>query len=553
MSRLTPTESIDRTKGCDQREGFFARSTKIAGENRMALLIILSPLIVLSMIGLFITPPVMSHDTTIGMRVWHHFMLGGAWNSIAGPDSQDISQSLEGTVTWWSPGQYVPLGILTALGLPLGAAMVLLATVSALSATAGLVTLARALGAPAACSLWVAIAAVASWHTLYAFGMFIGGEVALAAVWPWIVFVGWKLRRGSTKLILGLTPFYVLGAFAKHSFAVYGIGLLVFLLIERLRDRPLTVKAIWWATWPLFVVGLLFTLSCFLWFPPGAATPAVSGPTDLGVLEVLGFVTVAPWLSASGLGSLMARVFFLLGIDSEDGWRHLAIPLSVLSPFILYGYVRMTLSVSIWWRIAGLVSVLSCAALFLLLIRGGSISLEDRHFRPAGLLLLTALGAQCAVSAGRFKHIARIAIVSIALFGLASAGLRVFNFHQYTFSSYRFGPATSLPTEVIQHLMDLSRNHREQESLYCLTTLEMTLFLPEDRTIVLEPTNLSIDQANPERYTGSAGQLFLVVSEELERDGRAALLRARFSDYPKSAWTNDIISGWHFWHASSPN
>jgi len=102
------------------------------------------------------------------------------------PDPVDIARTIETTVTWWSPGQAVPLGLLTSAGLPLGPSMLLIAFASALVFAFGLALLSRDLGAPENGLPWIATGATGCWSMLYAFGMFNGGEIALITVWPWI-------------------------------------------------------------------------------------------------------------------------------------------------------------------------------------------------------------------------------------------------------------------------------------------------------------------------------------------------------------------------------
>ena len=74
-------------------------------------------------------------------------------------------------------------------------------------------------------------------------------------------------------------------------------------------------------------------------------------------------------------------------------------------------------------RLAGCVALIASGLLTLLLLRRGGVSLEDRHLRPAGILLLAA-ALQLAADV-RQKWLARTLLTSVALactFGIASAG-----------------------------------------------------------------------------------------------------------------------------------
>ena len=59
-----------------------------------------------------LAPPIISHDTIIGLKAWHSLREGASWNHIKDPDLANISQDVDAYLSWWSPGQYVPVGIL---------------------------------------------------------------------------------------------------------------------------------------------------------------------------------------------------------------------------------------------------------------------------------------------------------------------------------------------------------------------------------------------------------------------------------------------------------
>jgi len=144
---------------------------------RTVFLAALIPALLGAACALFIAPPLINYDTAVGFRAWLHFVEGGTWNTILTPNSNNIAQSFEYPVTWWAPGQYVPIGILHSLGLPLGTASVVVSAVGTLLFGIGFAALARRMGIPNQNLPWITAVACSNDYMLYEFGYFTGGEV----------------------------------------------------------------------------------------------------------------------------------------------------------------------------------------------------------------------------------------------------------------------------------------------------------------------------------------------------------------------------------------
>ncbi len=497
-------------------------------------------------IGTFWAPPMLWSDTATGLQAWLHFAAGGTWNTLPLPDPIDVARTIEQPVTWWSPGQYVPLGVLTSIGLPLGSAMLLLATVGLVATGVGFVQVAKALEAPEMSLPWVAVAVVGSWHSLYPFGMFIGGEVALIAIWPWIALAGIKWRGQPMRLIVGLPLLFIFGSWAKHSFALYGLALLTFLWTESIRAKPATWKNLWEASWPLLVAGLLFVVARATLLATAGPSPADPGQVHRGILEAWGFSAIGPMLAATGLGSLMGRVFFLAGINPEMGWAQWSGGLTLCSLAPLVGYAALARSTTALDRFAATAALLLSLTMFVLLLRGGSISLDDRHFRGAGILLLIVVATATCRCSGWQRLLARGTIVTVVLFGAASMFAR---HHRLATLTHRTAAGNSIAdaSPAVQRAwQDFIDRHRGTNALLYLPTPAAATAVHGGRLLVTDAQDRPLSWFASTPRAGVVESLLLALPFSMETDGRAAALRASFIDYPKEGWHLSHLENWSF-------
>ncbi len=498
--------------------------------------------------GWFWGPPLLFSDTATGLLAWHNFVQGGSWNTIIEPSAANLALNIEQPITWWSPGQYVPLGLLVSAGLPLGAAMLLLALCSAWSLTAGLVCFARELEAPASTLPWVALTAAGSWHTLYAFGMFIGGEVVLIALFPWIILAGWRLREHPVLRIILLPPLLLLGSFAKHSFAIYALGLIAFLWLETLRGRPRSLRSCISATLPFITVGMLYLVGRHLVFASGPM-PSDPGQLHRTAAESFGFSALGPVLAATGGGSLAGRVFTLLGLPFEIAWQRLAPALVLLAPFCLALYTWLALSSRPLERLAGIIALVAVAILALLLWRGGSISLEDRHFRPAGVLLMAVYAVLAFAAELRVRVIARGVLLFTLIFGIAAAFQRHYSLSRHVYAAGDHSAIADLTPAAQAELRHLDKAAGGTNAILYLSRAELSALVHSARLIVTDASDHNAAWLAAQPRHGRVALLTLVLPATFDQDGRGSVLRASFIDYPAAVWTCHSVDGWDFWQA----
>jgi len=164
----------------------------------------------------------------------------------------------------------------------------------------------------------------------YAFGHFIGGEVAQIAVWPWGIFAAWKLRKHTIALIVVLPLIFLIGAFGKHSFAIYALAILAFLWINALREATdqsysrLSWKPLWKISYPIICAGIVFIVGRHFLIDT-SHTPATQGITGRSLGESLGYSFFGPIFGLLGIDRVVGYVsYHFFGVKNEDVWIRVA-------------------------------------------------------------------------------------------------------------------------------------------------------------------------------------------------------------------------------------
>jgi len=515
----------------------------------------LIPALLGTILALLIAPPMIFSDTAVGFMSWLHFSEGGTWNTILTPDPNDISQSIEYPVTWWAPGQYVPLGLLHSLGLSIGMGIVILSAISTLLFGTGLAALAYRMEVPQKALPWLVLAACSTHHLLLPFGHFIGGEVAQITVFPWAVFVAWTLRKRTAALISVLPFIFLLGTFGKHSFAIYALSILSFLWFEALRDsanrsnKP--IRALWEASYPIGCVGILFLIGRHFLIDV-SHTPGTQGLISRDFYESFGYSFFGPLLGLSGIDKALGYVsYHFFGEKSEDVWTAFGPMLSLLSPLPLALYAWLALREAPTQRLAGGIALVTGLIFFSLLWEGGAISLDSRHYQPVAMLLLLAIASKVTDSNRRLALASRITLFWVLLFGCGTALQRHINMRspQRSLEHAKSENITvELPTGV-------------QETLQYLAGIEhtiITLFTPMEACIInparhpstrLLVINEELEYSEKYKRYGRVPRIAFAIRDQPLYAERANIIRKSFKDYSPDEWTSYRLDSWVIWQA----
>jgi len=511
--------------------------------------------------GLFIHPPYIDYDTAVGLAAWGNYKNGGTWNTVLRADPENIANTTEESVTWWPPGQYLPLGLLNSAGLSVGGAALAVTFLSTLSLGIGGALLVKELSGGGGRDLrilpWVSAAFASSHYALINFNHFWGGETGLMLVLPWVVLVAWKLRHHTLFLVLFLPPLFLLGSFIKHSFAIHSICILAFLWLEKSREelnpsdkKTTTAKKTLKIVAPLLAIGVIYIILRH-YFIETTKTPLRSGQPLFGFSTYLGYSVWGPLMAPWGIGSLTERfaprLFELNGIRI---WDHLGPILSALSPLAIGFYCWLSLGKIPLTRLAGVVALSTSGIHFCLYHFGSYVELGDRFYQlPAFLFLATA--ATYIYQSGWRMHTARLFLGGSVLIGAAHTVLISFAMGSWFPINQKMGIVSFIPDAVVQEIYNLTT-----ESEDCVLVIpkpileaELALFKPPSARVLAMYEDMRQDSIlRP--FHGRVPLILIVYAEVWEHPGES--YAARFADYSKDEWERYEVGDWVFLKTKQP-
>ena len=187
-----------------------------------------------------------------------------------------------------------------------------------------------------------------------------------------------------------------------------------------------------------------------------------------------------------------------------------------------------------------------CGALAVLLARGASISLEDRHFRLPGMVLLTGivLVALDRRDARPNRAWARWLMGSLAglasLYGVGSSLLRIRTLARLDRVASCGLSLPNLDRAADRELLRLDRAGANTRNVICTADPMLSLEVRHSRLIISDLADQPA-RFDSMRYYGRVPQLTLVLPAEWARSAQLARVEHLFPDYPASAWHSWVI------------
>jgi len=489
--------------------------------------------------------PWLVSDTATGLLAWQSWCAGGPWNCVLEPSPDDLTRDVPLWISWWSPGQYVWPGIFLSLGLPLGAALIASAVVASWIRSLGLFLFLRALEVEARPAALAAAVEAAGWQIFWSFGMYSGGETAQAAIIPWVFLAVAHLRGRTRWWLLALPALLLAAAFVKHTAFIAGLAAVAWLWWEsNLRSRG------GWRTGAVSaaLAGLAVLLARWAvgaWIIGAGPTPSGAGQVHHGWALALAYPVVAPLSAATGVGSIVGRVFAILNWTA-DGWHRIAPWVVAVVPLCLaaYAWIFRHCPSGPLRRLLLVMMAVYAAALAFLYARGASVSLEDRHFRPAGMLVVAAVSA-IACSTSNLRRSVRFclafALAGTAAYGLAAEAARA----RSLFRLARVSPAGLTQPELTPAAAaELRRRDAERgpfgQIIFCASP-QFALEVQHSRLIATDAGSRPVSWFEPRRWRGRAPHLLLVLPAGWSNDPRLAAVCACFPAYAPAEWSRTIM------------
>ena len=495
--------------------------------------------------------PMVWADSAAGFNVWDSMRAGASWNCYSEPDPANIARNHEVFRTWWSPGQYVPVGLLTLTGLSLGVSIVVVTLVGVLIGLAGCWRLFKAWEFPEPVVMTSVAIIALGWHTSFLFGMFNGGELALFAGFPWIALAATRLADKSRWLLVALPPLFLIGAFLKLSFPLIALALCAGLWLGR-NDTPwringsaLRLACVLCGSFALFYIIL------WMLFLSRGSMPGDAGQVEYAKSLLFGFSATGPLLATGAFASLISRAVFFPGASLLGNWNDLGEVLCLLIVPALALYALAWLKTP-GHRYRGMLVgfVLGYCVLFTLLYyRGASISIDDRHFRPAAIVLIPGL-AQAGFFTGRIwlrRILIGLALLTV-IYGLAGFANRV----NYIRSIDNVGirgctqNVSSRSATTLLHTLDLAIPVAEGSTVY-VTSPTISLDISRMRIIQTHADQESSAALGEKHYLGRVNNLLIITSATTSAKQLTAILKS-FVSYKQSAWRCHKEDGCRFYY-----
>lgn len=496
--------------------------------------------IVAAMTAISLTaPPFIAYDPAFGLMRWYGLLQGAPFDTAIAPDPTDISRDIVQAASWWSPGQYLVPGLLTLSGLKLGTAIVVVAGLCHLAALLGWIAVTRMfdLGPRVAQVATVLIATFR--YSSSAYGIYGGGEILLQAVTPWIVLAACRVPHMTLSMAL-VTGFAVtsVGFFAKlnglivvaSAFAAAG-ALVLF------RAWRITPGMIGGATGALIAAVLVYVF----WFAAKPVTHLAGGGEGFGLVRLM-FALSAPWTAAVSWQDFIVWLTQTPGRVILHGDTSLVLfalaPLAALLAATLALDRKAPENERALRRFALLMLGGFTLLVLVMYLRDAPIPLEERHFRPVGMMLflcLLAMALRAGVHSGvRYPVLALFGAMS--LYGIASFGARLTSAQQQTVDPYSW---TLQPNADAASLAAIQRAFAEdgRSSLFYLGAPEFVAVLPHDARLLVEaPALMTAEAISAIQYKG---RVYVLVSNSLPAQKSDALLRS-LVDYDTAKWSKSV-------------
>ena len=370
-------------------------------------------------------------DASIGVKVWQSMQQGAAFNCLRLASRSDVGLARDVFVSTFSPGHYLLPGLLGLTRLRLGTSLAILTLMCIGGGLYGYYILyTRFLGFSRLVGLISLAVILCSWNTLVNFVQYSGGTLLVFGALPWFLMACLVCLRKGGALHLLLPPIFLAGAFLKLSFAVVGLCVVILPLTHAiLNKKP-------WFCWrnasPAAAFALFYALLYAGYTSHGWNPVERSGVevTLSGGVFAFAYSLAATASSAISAFLLLSRIGLALPFALEPAsamWSSLGpaqyslvLLLGVFGAVLIW--IAFTSVKDLLYRSLFAATIVVHATVMTALCWAGGVGFEDRHFWPAGSLLLPGLIHWIAHQ--RSNH--RRATLAAILVPFAAYGLRVY-------------------------------------------------------------------------------------------------------------------------------
>ena len=493
----------------------------------------------------------MSFDTASGFLAFRSMLQGWPFNYVAAPQSENIAHDVGTFLAWWSPGQYLVPGVFVWLGTDYGVAMALTTLITTVVGVLGWIQIARGYGVSCFVMVLFVLGLVTFRFTL-PFSFFIGGEVALFAVSPWLFLaLKWSIEKSPAVSFAISALSFALFFFAKLSglwiFASIVAGISIVDVVNR-RRLSSAVLAMWAGA---AVAAVLFSV---FWLARGA-TPATATRDAFMWPEILFPIAAAVFSGFSAFDCLEDVYIWIWRLITHSPIPDLSGPAVAGYASYALGPLGLLLMGWAWFRLRNTRYRSMAASLFAIIafyimayvamyVHTNTITFEDRYFYFAGslsfLLLLVAMDQWR-------NYLARIIPIMIvgtfSVYGLTAYAHEMIRNRHYDRAS---GTTMQIVSPVVlEYLRSEMAAHNWPHAIAAVPHPEAAVGLPHYRILFSFDfdDNAPLGEIARQRWAGRADKIFIILDERMLGDGKAQAVLRDFVDYDFAKWDQVKMDG----------
>jgi len=507
-------------------------------------------LLVITGILLFMIPPALYPDSAYGFQILRSMRMGHGFNHFYSPDQGNISQNYDEFITWWSPGQYIiPYFFKILTGINLGLCIALTVTISNVIGLTGFYFFFKNLGFDSLISSSSILLITCQTAFVVPYIYYNGGEVLLFSFEGWFLYGCIAIKKRDWFLILFVILSCWIGFFLKSSFLwIYASGL-VCLWIRAIPNKPKVWKisdvlsavhprSNWFSFYFIWIKegfkiaipAILSVSAIYICYISRGQNP-ISTPNGFNLsVQTFTFPIASPILSGFSIDDLFHGLIYPTGsVILNPKWSiTLLIFTAIISLILLKSIIKYipNKNYKLFILVFYLVAILFFSYSY---IRELSISIESRHFRIIGILIIPGLVYLFTKLKLPFKYL--FILIPIILTGFNIYYISIgFNFNKNIAARGLTGIAQPyIDQPALNYLIKLDKAKRNVTFVFL--SYDIGLEVLYNRIITIPPigNDLKID-LNDYKFEGNAGPLYIVLPKNY-RGPKEKIIMTLFSGY----------------------
>jgi hypothetical protein len=481
--------------------------------NSHKLILAISGIVVLVMgVILFFIPSALFPDPGQGFQVLRCMLQGGGFNNFVSPDQSDISQTYTEFFTWWSPGQYlVPYFFKLLAGLNMGEAIAITVAVSQLLGLAGFYLFFKKIGFTPFIAVISLVLIICQQAFMIPYVYYNGGEILLFAFLGWFLYGCISIKKTGLSLALFVLLSGLIGFFCKSSFLwMYAAGLCCLwmgLSSYRMGIAGWIKRALW-----IGVPAAASLAIIYIFYISKGQSPASTSSGFKLTAQTFSYPLASPILSGFSIDDVFHGLVYHTWkpIFNSGLGAIILILIAVLSVLLILSIIRYVPNNN--YRLFVTVFYVTAILFFgFSYLHHLNISMEARHFRIIGLLIVPGVIYLVSKSKAVFRFLFALVFIGITYNSFAYL-IKGFEINHSSAKGVSGIAQVNIDQPSLNYIMKLDKEN--SNATFVFINNDIGLEVLHNHIITLQPIgdDLKIDM-DDYRYDGFAGPLYIVLPE----------------------------------------